>query len=473
MSFRKDFLWGGATAANQCEGGFNEDGRGLANVDLIPLGKDRYPVGLGHLKMDHISQDYIYPSHTAVDFYHHYKEDIKMFAQMGFKTFRLSIAWTRIYPLGDEKEPNQKGLDFYRNIFIECHKYNIEPLVTINHFDCPMHLVEKFGGWRSREMIDCFMKLAHTLLTEYKGLVKYWLTFNEINMILHFPFVSSGLCFEDGENELQTKITAVHHQLVASAMTTKLAHEIDRNNLIGCMVAAGSYYPETCKPEDYWLAICDNRETYMFVDVQARGYYHSYAYKWMEANQVTIPFVDGDKEILRNNTVDFVSFSYYSTRVSSTSNTGVQIESNIFASAPNPYLKSSSWGWLIDPLGFRSTINELYDRYQKPLFVVENGLGANDEISGEGKIIDDYRIDYLREHISAMKDAVDKDGVDILGYTTWGCIDLVSNGTGEMKKRYGFIYVDKNNDGSGNYQRIKKNSFYWYKHVIETNGEEL
>ena len=474
MGFRKDFLWGGATAANQCEGGYNEGGRGLANVDLMPLGEDRYLVGTGKKKMYDFDDQHFYPALTAVDFYHHYKEDIALFGEMGFKTLRLSIAWTRIFPLGDEQKPNEEGLQYYEDVLQECQKHGIEPLVTINHFDTPMHLVKKFGGWRSIEMIDAYVKLCQSLFHRYKGLVRYWITFNEINMILHFPFVSSGLCFEKGENEIQTMITAVHHQLVASATVTKLAHKIDPCNQIGCMVAAGSYYPETCKPEDYWKAICDNREVYMFTDVQARGYYHSYALKWIEERHATIPFIDGDKELLKENTVDFVSFSYYSSRVSSSDVLkGQQSESNMFASAENPYLKTSQWGWAIDPLGFRSTINELYDRYQKPLFVVENGLGAVDIVQEDGTVHDDYRIDYLRAHVQAMKDAVEKDGVDIIGYTTWGCIDLISNGTGEVKKRYGFIYVDRDNYGNGTYQRIKKDSFYWYKKVIESNGENL
>lgn len=474
MAFKKDFLWGGATAANQCEGGSNEGKRGLANVDLMPLGKERYLVGTGKKKMYEFNENYFYPALTAVDFYHHYKEDIALFAEMGFKTFRLSIAWTRIFPNGDEQTPNEEGLKFYEDVFKECHKYGIEPLVTLNHFDCPMHLVKTIGGWRSREMITHFLKLCKVLFNRYKGLVKYWLTFNEINMILHFPFVAAGIYFEENENNTQATITAVHHQLVASALATKMAHEINQENQIGCMVAAGSYYPETCKPEDYWKAICDNREVYMFTDVQARGYYPNYAIKWIEKRNAIIPFAKEDKEILKNNTVDFVSFSYYSSRVSSSDeDKGNQSESNIFSSAINPYLKTSQWGWAIDPLGFRSTINELYDRYQKPLFVVENGLGAKDTVAEDGSIHDEYRIEYLREHIRAMKAAVEEDGVEIMGYTTWGCIDLISNGTGEVAKRYGFIYVDRDNLGNGSYQRKKKDSFYWYRNVIASNGEVL
>ena len=473
MGFKEGFLWGGATAANQVEGGIFEGGRGLANVDLMPYGQDRYAIGTGEKWINHIDNHY-FPSHQAVDFYHHYKEDIALMAEMGFKVFRISIAWTRIFPHGDEESPNEEGLKFYEDVFKECHKYHIEPLVTINHFDCPMYLINKYGGWRDRRMIDCYVKLAKVLLIRYKHFVKYWLTFNEINMILHFPFVAAGLRFKDDENKIQAMITCAHHELVASALVTKLAHEINPQNQIGCMLAAGSYYPATCKPEDYWKAICDNRESYMFIDVQSRGYYPPYALKWIEKNQATIPFMNDDKNLLMENTVDFISFSYYSSRVSSsTPDSSCQTESNIFASVINPYLKSSEWGWQIDPLGLRITMNELYDRYQKPLFIVENGLGAKDIVEEDGTIQDDYRIHYLREHIKAMKDAVDKDGVDLMGYTTWGCIDLISNGTGEMEKRYGFIYVDRDNRGTGTFKRLKKKSFEWYKKVIATNGELL
>lgn len=474
MTFRKDFLWGGAISACQCEGGSTEGGRGFSNIDMMPIGNDRYEVGTGRRKMlKHDKNDY-YPSLRATDFYHHYREDIALLAEMGFKVFRLSISWTRIFPKGDEDIPEERGLKFYEEIFTECKKYHIEPLVTINHFDCPVHLLEKYGGWRNRKMIDFYCKLCKVLFLRYKELVHYWITFNEINMILHMPFVAAGISFEPDENEIQTTITAVHHQLVASALATKLAHEINRENHIGCMLAAGSYYPETCNPEDYWKAICDNREVYMFTDVQVRGYYPSYALKWIEKRNAHIPFEEDDKTVLKDNTVDFVSFSYYSSRVSSSDPVkGKQTESNVFASAKNPYLKESEWGWAIDPLGFRSTINELYDRYQKPLFVVENGLGAEDFLQKDGSIHDTYRIDYLQKHIQAMKDAVEKDGIDLIGYTTWGCIDLVSNGTGEIKKRYGFIYVDTDDYGNGTYQRYRKDSFFWYKKVISSNGEDL
>lgn len=473
MSFRKDFLWGGATAANQFEGAAFEGGRGLANVDLMPAGPERYAIGTGQKWLNRPDEHY-FPGHQAVDFYHHYKEDIALLAEMGFKTFRLSIAWTRIFPHGDDEIPNEEGLQFYEDVFRECQKYGIEPLVTLNHFDCPMHLIEKCGGWRSREMIDHFIRFAGTVFRRYKGLVRWWLTFNEINMILHFPFVACGLRFAKGENETQAMITCVHHELIASALVTRLAHEIDPGNQVGCMLAAGEYYPMSCRPEDCKKALDDNRESYMFIDVQARGRYPAYALKWMEKQGARVPFAPGDREILQENTVDFVSFSYYSSRVSCADpSKAEQTESNIFASAVNPYLESSAWGWQIDPLGLRITMNQIYDRYQLPLFIVENGLGARDAIEADGTIQDDYRIEYLQKHIAAMKDAVELDGVDLLGYTTWGCIDLISNGTGEMEKRYGFIYVDRDNTGNGTLERRRKKSFDWYKQVIESNGENL
>ncbi|ALS00409.1 6-phospho-beta-glucosidase [Enterococcus silesiacus] len=474
MAFRKDFLWGGATAANQCEGGHNEGGRGLANVDLAPVGPDRFPVITGEKKMFAFDEEHFYPAQNAIDMYHRYKEDIALFGEMGFKTYRLSIAWSRIFPLGDETEPNEEGLKFYEDLFKECRKHNIEPLVTITHFDCPMHLVEKYGAWRSREMVGFYENLCNVIFNRYKGLVKYWLTFNEINMILHAPFMGAGLYFEEGENKEQVKYQAAHHELLASAIATKIAHEVDPENQVGCMLAAGTNYAYTCKPEDVWAARKADRENFFFIDVQSRGEYPAYALKELEREGIELPIEDGDLELLKAHTVDFISFSYYSSRVQSTDPAiNEQTAGNIFASVKNPYLEASEWGWQIDPLGLRTTMNDLYDRYQKPLFIVENGLGAVDTPDENGNVIDDYRIEYLAAHIQAMKDAVELDGVDLLGYTTWGCIDLVSAGTGEMKKRYGFIYVDRDNDGNGTLKRSKKKSFDWYKKVIATNGEDL
>lgn len=475
MSFREDFLWGGATAANQYEGGYAEDGRGLANVDLAPHGKDRLAVITGQLKHLEFDEDHHYPAKIGVDFYHRYKEDIALLAEMGFKTFRISIAWTRIFPNGDEAEPNEKGLQFYENVFKEMHKYGIEPLVTITHFDIPVHLIKKYGGWRNRKVVDFYEKLVRALFTRYKGLVKYWLTFNEINMILHAPFMGAGLVFEEGEDQEEIKYIAAHHELVASALATKIAKEVDPANQIGCMLAAGLYYPYSPDPKDVFQAQRDNRANYFFGDVQSRGEYPAYALKQLERKGIDIPFEEGDRELLKENTVDFISFSYYSSRVSAHPDNldADQISTNLFESLKNPYLEETEWGWEIDPFGFRITMNELYDRYQKPLFVVENGLGAIDKPDEDGYVKDDYRIEYLQKHIQEMKDAVELDGVDLLGYTTWGAIDLVSAGTGEMSKRYGFVYVDRDDEGNGTLDRSKKKSFDWYKKVIATNGEDL
>ena len=476
MAFKKDFLWGGATAANQCEGGYNLDGRGVANVDLCPAGKDRFKVLTGKVKMLDFDENHTYPAQNGIDMYHTYKEDIALFAEMGFKTYRLSIAWSRIFPKGDEALPNELGLQYYEDVFKECKKYNIEPLVTITHFDCPIHLTKEYGGWKSRKLVGFYENLCNVIFNRYKGLVKYWLTFNEINMILHAPFMVAGLTFEENETENfeQTKYQAIHHQLVASAIATKIAHEVDPNNQVGCMLAAGEAYPNTCHPDDAWAALLANRSNYFFIDIQSRGEYPSYAIKQLETENITIEMLDGDKELLKNNTVDFISFSYYMSRVASGDpKVNEKVGGNIFESIKNPYLKASEWGWQIDPLGLRTTLNILYDRYQKPLFIVENGMGANDVVEADGSINDDYRIDYMRDHIKAMHDAVTLDGVDLMGYTSWGPIDIVSASTGEMKKRYGFIYVDKHDDGTGTLKRSKKKSFGWYKKVIATNGEDI
>ncbi len=470
----KNFMWGGATAANQCEGGYNEGGRGLANVDVTPHGKDRYPVLAGKMKMLELDSEHYYPALKSIDMFHRFREDIKLFGEMGFKTYRLSIGWTRIFPNGDELEPNEEGLKFYEELFKECHKYGIEPLVTITHFDCPIHLIKEYGGWRNRKLIGFYQRLVTVLFNRYKGLVKYWLTFNEINMILHAPFIGGGIVFEPGDNEEQIKYTAAHNQLVASAYATKIAHEIDPENKVGCMLAAGNYYPYTCHPEDVFKAMNLDRENYFFIDVQSRGEYPKYALKQLEREKIDVGMTADDIKVLKENTVDFISFSYYSSRTASADpEINKTTAGNIFASLKNPHLKASEWGWQIDPLGLRITMNAMYDRYQKPLFIVENGLGAKDVKTENGEVIDDYRIEYLKAHIQSFMDAVELDGIELWGYTPWGCIDLVSAGTGEMSKRYGFIYVDRDDAGNGTLDRSKKKSFDWYKNVIATNGEVL
>ncbi|WP_319467810.1 6-phospho-beta-glucosidase [uncultured Trichococcus sp.] len=474
MGLSKNFLWGGATAANQAEGGVLEGGRGLSNVDLLPTGPDRKKVASGDLEMLEWKEGYYYPAKEAIDMYHRYMEDIQLFAEMGFKVYRMSLSWSRIFPNGDDLEPNEEGLVFYDSIFEELKKHNIEPLVTIAHFDVPIHLIKVYGGWKNRKLVDFYSRYAETVLKRYKGLVKYWLTINEINILLHQPFVGGGIVFKEGDNKLEINYQAAHHQLLASALATKIAHEVDPENMVGCMLAGGSHYPYTCRPEDYQEAINRDREGYFFIDVQARGKYPNYALKKFEREGLNIQMEEGDHAILAASPVDFVTFSYYCSRtVSAHSEDYAQATGNLFPSIKNEHLPSTEWGWQIDPLGLRNSLNQMYDRYQKPIFIVENGLGAIDIPDENGYVADDYRIDYLKKHVQALKDAVEIDGVELLGYTTWGCIDLVAASTGQMSKRYGFIYVDRDDEGKGTLNRTKKKSFEWYKKVIASNGEEL
>ena len=470
--FPEGFLWGGAIAANQAEGAYLEGGKGLTTVDTLPYGPQRLGIKLGQQRRFTLREEEFYPNHGAIDFYHRYKEDIALMAEMGFTVFRTSIAWARLYPNGDELTPNPEGIAFYRALFEECKKHNIAPLVTLCHFDVPMHLVREYGSWRSREMIAFFTRYARTCFEAFDGLVKYWLTFNEINIMLHSPYSGAGLTFEPGENQAQVKYQAGHHQLVASALATKIAHEVNPHNQVGCMMAGGNFYPYSCKPEDVWAALEKDRENLFFIDVQARGAYPAWSGRLFRELGVELETRPEDAEIL-SNSVDFVSFSYYTSRCASADmDSGETNPANIIKSLKNPHIKASDWGWGIDPLGLRTTMNMMYDRYQKPLFLVENGLGARDVVEENGEISDDYRIAYLREHIRAMGDAIG-DGIPVIGYTTWGCIDLVSASTGEMSKRYGFVYVDRDDAGRGTLARTRKKSFWWYKKVIASNGRVL
>lgn len=472
VTFPEGFLWGGALAANQSEGSYLADRKGLTTVDMLPHGPHRLPVKLGLEKRVTLRDDEYYPSHDAIDFYRRYKDDIALMAEMGFTVFRTSIAWSRIYPNGDELTPNPAGIAFYRSLFEECRKYGIAPLVTLSHFDVPMHLVTEYGSWRNRKLVTFFARYARTCFEAFDGLVKYWLTFNEINILLHSPFSGAGLVFEPGENPEQVKYQAAHHELVASALATKIAHEVNPQNQVGCMLAGGNFYPWSCKPEDVWAALEKDRENLFFIDVQARGAYPSYAARLFREKGIEIAWQDGDAETLRH-TVDFVSFSYYASRCASADmNERNSSAANVVKSLTNPHVERSAWGWGIDPLGLRITMNMMYDRYQKPLFLVENGLGARDEVDANGEIHDDYRISYLQQHIRAMGDAI-ADGIPVIGYTTWGCIDLVAASTGEMSKRYGFVYVDRDDKGNGTLERIRKKSFWWYKKVIASNGRDL
>lgn len=464
-SFPEGFLWGGATAAHQCEGAYNEDGKGLSIQDHLPK-------GIGEAT-DAPTEDNL--KLVGIDFYHRYAEDIKLLAEMGFKVFRMSIAWTRIFPTGVETEPNEAGLEFYDKVFDECAKYGIEPLVTLSHYDTPYHLAKTYNGWVDRKLIGLFEHYAKTVITRYQKKVKYWLTFNEINCLLHFP-IFNGVLTPLPELSKSDLYQAIHHQLVASASATKIAHEINPELQVGCMVVAAPIYPLTPNPDDVMKALETDRSNLLFTDVHVRGDYPSYAKRIFRENNIEFEITEEDKEKL-SHTVDFISFSYYMSMCEST-NPEVLEENkgNILSGVKNPYLDASEWGWQIDPKGLRYILNTLYDRYQKPLFVVENGLGAIDELvtdeNGNKTVLDDYRIKYLNDHMVQMEEAI-KDGVDLIGYTSWGCIDLVSGSTAELRKRYGYIYVDRNDDGSGTLERYRKKSFYWYKEVIETNGGSL
>lgn len=472
MGLAVNFLWGGAIAANQCEGAYLEGGRGLANSDVLPFGLGREAVIKGEMPIRSPDAPGFFPARDGIDFYHRYREDIALFAEMGFKALRMSIAWSRIFPNGDDPVPNEEGLRFYEDVFQECRKHGIEPVVTITHYDMPMHLVTAYGGWHNRRLIDFYKRLVRTLFERYRGLVNLWLTFNEINLMSSACFMAAGLVFHDGDDRYRMIHDSIHHVLVASAWAVKLCHELLPGAKIGCMLNAGLYYPATCSPLDVQDAQNENRKHYMFTDVQVRGYYPAYALREYERQEYVIPFREDDEAILRENTVDFVSFSYYSTRVAQAGVKG-KYDSNLLKSVRNPYLDKEPWGRFIDPVGLRITMNEIYDRYQKPLFVAENGFGALDEPDENGYVEDDYRIDYLRKHLWQLIQAVEEDGVEVMGYTCWGPIDLVSVATGQMSKRYGFIYVDRDDLGQGTLRRTKKKSFNWYKNVIATNGQEL
>ncbi|WP_338449408.1 6-phospho-beta-glucosidase [Niallia oryzisoli] len=473
--FPEGFLWGGATAANQIEGGFREGNKGLNIADVLPGGKGRLKVLLEPgFNFEVNKEKYTYPNHEAIDFYHRYKEDIALFAEMGFKVFRMSIAWTRIFPNGNELEANEEGLAFYDRVFDELYKNGIEPVVTISHYEMPVNLVKKYGGWRSREVVTFFERYVTTIFNRYKGKVKYWMTFNEINSGLEFPIMGLGFAIKEESDKYQSTFQAYHHQFVASGIAVKLCREMMPDAKIGCMILYAPVYPYDCSPENVMYALEESRLfNYFCGDVQVRGEYPAFIKRYFKEHNIQLEIQEGDLELIKENTVDYIGFSYYMSRTEKIDKKPMDMgQGNILGGVINPFLKASDWGWAIDPLGLRITLNELYDRYRIPLFIVENGLGAKDEVAPDGTINDDYRIDYLRNHIKAMGEAIE-DGVELMGYTPWGCIDLVSMSTGEMSKRYGFIFVDKQDDGSGTLERKKKKSFFWYKDVIATNGGKL
>lgn len=466
MTFPKNFLWGGAIAANQAEGAYNEDGKGLSVADILPVGADRFK----NVKLE-INEEKYYPSHEAIDFYHTYKEDIKELSELGMKCFRTSIAWSRIFPNGDEKKPNEKGLEFYDKLFDELLKYGMEPVITISHFETPLNLITKYGGWKNRKLIDFYVNYCNVIFNRYKDKVKYWMTFNEINHAHTLPLIAAGIVVKEDENKLQDIYQASHNMLVASAKAVIMGHEINKDFKIGCMLSLSPIYPASCKPEDVFESYKLRRRSLFYSDIQMLGEYPSYFNRIAKENNINIEMEDEDIEILKKGVCDYLGFSYYR---SSLHEAGMRILGNTggLLGKKNPYLSETKWGWPIDPLGLRYVCNELTDRYHKPLFIVENGLGAIDEVAEDGKIHDEERMEYLKKHVIMMNEAIE-DGADIIGYTWWGPIDIVSAGTGEMKKRYGFVYVDKDNNGNGTLKRIKKDSYNYYKQIIATNGENL
>ena len=487
-NFPKGFFWGGAIAANQAEGGFDEGHKGLVISDFTTAGtysvprmdtfktKDGEIVYLGGLnpvipegaEPVTVEGEY-YPNRIAIDFYHHYKEDIALLAEMGFNMFRMSISWARIYPNIIDDEPNQEGLDYYRDVFKTCKEYGVEPLVTMSHFDDPICLDTKLGTWENRRMADYFEKYARTIVREYKGLVKYWLTFNEINS--QMPMVPPSTPASKVEGGIC--LNRLHTKFLASAKAVLAAHQEDPNCLVGCMIAGGpGTYPETCAPADMLAQIFKQQENYYCSDVQVRGYYGDYAKRIWKQYGATFEVTPEEERLLLAGHVDFYTFSYYMTQITSAEPAKAG-PSGFPIFKKNPHLKYSEWGWAIDPDGLRYTLNLLNSRYQVPIMVVENGLGAVDVKEEDGSVHDPYRIEYHKAHFKAMSQAIMEDGVNCIGYTMWGPMDIISASTGQMSKRYGFVYVDRDDEGNGTLARSKKDSFYYIQKVYKSNGEDL
>lgn len=471
--FPNGFMWGSASAAYHFEGGFDKDGKGLTVQDVTPH-------GARGIITDGPTEDNL--KLKAANFYENYKEDIKLFAEMGFKAFRTSISWARIFPNGDDETPNEKGLQFYDDVFDELHKYGIEPIVTLAHYETPLSLVERYNGWMNRDLIEVFEKYAVTVFERYKDKVKYWITFNEINSMFETPFISGGIKTPEKELTPSDLYQASHHQLVASALVTKRAREINPEFKVGCMISAKGVYPLRPSPEDAVLEMQKKDELDFFTHVHARGEYPYYIKRVFDENNIKLNITDEDRKLLRENTVDYISLSYYrSVCVTGLEGKGYEdirdVDEDTFTikEVLNPTLNISEWGWQIDPVGFRIVLNQIYDKYELPIFIVENGLGAKDKLEKEdGKIVihDDYRISYLEQHIKQVYEAI-LDGVEIIGYLSWAAMDVVSTTEGSIDKRYGFIYIDLQSDGTGSLQRYKKDSFYWYKKLISTKAKSI
>ncbi|WP_290137865.1 glycoside hydrolase family 1 protein [uncultured Dubosiella sp.] len=482
MAFPKGFLWGGATAANQLEGAYDQDGKGLSIMDVLSRGSNRDPRMITGVNEDgecfefpmgatrHLKENESlacvdirdYPNHQGIDFYHRYPEDLALLAQMGIRCLRISIAWSRIFPTGEEKMPNEEGLRYYERLIDEMRKYHIEPMITLSHYETPVALCEKYNGWANRKMVELFIRYARVCFERFLPKVKYWLTFNEINVLEYYPYMEAGGL---GYDECDLAFAA-YHQFLASAMTVSLAHEMRKDAMIGCMITYPCLYPYSCHPQDMLVYTKGNRSTYFYTDVMCRGRYPSYKKKEYERKGINLPVQEGDLEKLKTGTVDYIGFSYYTSNVVASSNELETTSGNMSQSVKNPYLQRSEWGWQIDPVGLRITLSNLYERYGLPLFIVENGLGAKDVLEKDGTIHDEYRIEYIRRHVEEIEKAIEDDGVEVLGYLVWGIIDLVSASTGEFIKRYGMIHVECDEQGNGSLIRRPKDSFYWYRDWI-------
>ncbi|MCI1882678.1 MAG: glycoside hydrolase family 1 protein [Sporolactobacillus sp.] len=482
--FPKNFLWGGAIAANQAEGAWNVDGKGISVADVAQYKPDIDPkdyVSQWHVSPKQIKEAMAtndttyYPKRHGIDFYHRYKEDLALFAEMGMKCLRMSIAWTRLFPTGTETKPNPKGVAFYHNLFKEMKALGIEPLVTLSHYEMPLYLVNHYDGWVSRDVVKMFVRFTRICFKEYSQYVHYWLTFNEIDSVFRHPFTTVGVVEEKYANKRAAEeaiYQALHHQFIASALATRELKKVEPAGKIGCMMTKTLAYPLTANPKDAAMAQAYNRNNYFYADVQVFGEYPQYMKNYFKEAGIHIETHEGDAEILKQHTVDFVSFSYYMTMVKSINEEHMEkVGGNLVTSVKNPYLETSDWGWQIDPIGLRISLIDIYDRYRKPVFVAENGIGAKDTFNN-GKIHDDYRIKYFADHFKQVNLAI-KAGVDVMGFTTWSCIDIISASTSQMSKRYGFIYVDLDDLGRGTYDRYPKDSYYWYQKVIATNGASL
>ena len=473
----EDFLWGGAIAANQAEGAHGVAGKGYSLADVHKFypnksndeiqKEQKKGMTIAQIKNNLEDTEGYYPKRYGIDFYHTYNEDLELFADLGLKAFRTSIDWTRIFPTGEEETPNEEGLKFYDHLIDKIIDLGMEPIITILHYETPINISLKYGGWHNRKVIDLFYKYGKVVLNRYKDKVKYWIVINQINLIGDEPFNSTAIPSDTVENFDEAAYQAVHNQFVACAMLKEYARRINPEIKIGTMVCDVTAYPASPKPEDILLAFKKKRLEYYFTDVQFRGEYPQFVLNYFKENNIHIDILENDNKILKENPMDFLAISYYSTAMADASKNTIKQASV----TPNPYLEKSPWGWAIDPKGLYVTLSAYWDRYRKPIMIAENGLGTYDEIEN-GQIHDNYRISYLSAHISAMKQAM-YDGAEIFAYCVWSPIDIVSCSTAQMSKRYGLIYVDLDDEGKGTGKRIKKDSFFWYKKVIETNGEEL